>query len=46
MLGKIMIDKDIDWIDPNKEDLVGQVTIKIKQNYGSGKYKIVLVDSG
>lgn len=46
MLAKIIFDKDVDWIDPNKEDLVGQVSIKQKTIYGSGKYKIVLVDCG
>lgn len=46
VLGKIIVDKDIEWIDPNKEDLVGQVSIKQKTIYGSGKHKIVLVDCG
>lgn len=46
MLGKIVFDRVIDWIDPNKEDLVGQVSIKEKTEYGNGKYRIVLVDCG
>lgn len=46
MLAKIVIEGDIDWVDPNKQDLVGQVSIKQKKIYGNGKYKIVLVDCG
>jgi len=46
MLGKIVFDGGIDWIDPNKEDLVGQVSVKEKTEYGNGKYRIVLVDCG
>jgi len=46
MLGKIIVNNDVEWIDPNKDDLVGQVSIKQKTNYGNGKYKIVLVDCG
>lgn len=46
MLGKIIIDKDVEWIDPNKQNLVGQVSIKQKITYGKGKHKVVLVDCG
>lgn len=46
MLGKIVIDNDVEWIDPNKQNLVEQVSIKQKTIYGSGKYKIALVDCG
>lgn len=46
MLGKIVVNNDVEWIDPNKDDLVGQVSIKQKTTYGNGKYKIVLVDCG
>jgi carbamoyl-phosphate synthase small subunit len=28
MLGKVIIDKDVDYYDPNEEDVVGQVCIK------------------
>lgn len=47
MLGKIIID-DIDckFYDPNQENLVAQVSIAEKQIYGSGKYKILLIDCG
>lgn len=47
MLGKIVIDEeDVDWYDPSKENLVEQVSIKEKEVYGNGKYKILLVDCG
>ena len=47
MLGKIIIDdNDIDFYDPNIENLVDTVSIKEKQIYGNGKYKILLIDCG
>ncbi len=47
MLGKIMTgDKDIDWYDPNKENLVARVSSKERKVYGNGKYRILLVDCG
>ena len=47
MLGKIIYqDQDIELYDPNKENLVSQVSIKEKQVYGNGRYKIVLIDCG
>ena len=47
MLGKIIIDdNDIELYDPNKENLVDLVSIKEKQIYGNGKYKILLIDCG
>jgi carbamoyl-phosphate synthase small subunit len=47
MLGKIIFDnKDIDWYDPNKDNLVDKVSVKEKIVYGSGKYRIVLIDCG
>ena len=47
MLGKIIYDEqDIPLYDPNKENLVAQVSIKEKKIYGNGKYKIILVDCG
>ncbi len=47
MLGKIIIDeKDIPFYDPNKENLVRQVSIKHKEIYGTGRYKILLLDCG
>ena len=47
MLGKIIYDdQDIPLYDPNKDNLVAEVSIKEKKIYGSGKYKIMLVDCG
>ncbi|NJM16342.1 MAG: glutamine-hydrolyzing carbamoyl-phosphate synthase small subunit [Bacteroidales bacterium] len=47
MLGKIVPNnQQVAWYDPNKDNLVAQVSIKEKQTYGNGKYKIVLVDCG
>ncbi|MDR0982882.1 MAG: glutamine-hydrolyzing carbamoyl-phosphate synthase small subunit [Culturomica sp.] len=47
MLGKIVFSgEDIDFYDPNKENLVAQVSTKETKEYGTGKYKVVLVDCG
>jgi carbamoyl-phosphate synthase small subunit len=47
MLGKIIFnDEKIDFYDPNKENVVSQVSIKEKEVYGEGKYKILLIDCG
>ena len=47
MLGKIVCDnRDIELYDPNKENLVAQVSAKERKVYGNGKYKIVLIDCG
>jgi carbamoyl-phosphate synthase small subunit len=47
MLGKIVLeDMDIDWYDPNVDNLVDKVSIKEKIVYGNGKHKIMLVDCG
>jgi len=47
MLGKIVLDdNNIDFYDPNKENLVDKVSIKEKQVYGNGKYRILLIDCG
>ncbi|MCK5075984.1 MAG: carbamoyl-phosphate synthase (glutamine-hydrolyzing) small subunit, partial [Calditrichia bacterium] len=47
LLGKIIVDNaDIDFYDPNADNLVEQVSISQKQVYGEGKYKILLVDCG
>jgi carbamoyl-phosphate synthase small subunit len=47
MLGKIEMDDEvIDFVDPNKENLVAKVSIDEKKTYGSGKHKVVLVDTG
>lgn len=47
MLGKLIFDNQVvDFYDPNKENLVKQVSVKEKRTYGKGKYKIVLIDCG
>jgi carbamoyl-phosphate synthase small subunit len=47
MLGKIVVDEqEVDWYDPNVENLVDLVSIKEKTIYGTGKHKIMLVDCG
>ncbi|HPE57623.1 MAG TPA: glutamine-hydrolyzing carbamoyl-phosphate synthase small subunit [Bacteroidales bacterium] len=47
MLGKIVFDdQDVDWYDPNQDNLVGMVSPKEKQVYGEGKHKILLLDCG
>jgi len=47
MLGKIIYDdQDVDFYDPNQENVVAQVSVKEKQVYGKGKNKIMLIDTG
>ncbi len=47
MLGKIVYEnEDIDFVDPNIENLVEKVSVKEKEVFGYGKKKIVLVDLG
>jgi carbamoyl-phosphate synthase small subunit len=47
MLGKIICnEKDVPLYDPNLDNLVDKVSIRKKEIYGSGKYKILLVDCG
>lgn len=48
MLGKIVIDENssVDFQDPNKANLVGEVSVKEVAEYKAGKQKIVLVDCG
>ena len=47
MPGKIISNgEDIDFYDPNTDNLVAQVSCKKREVYGNGKYKIVLVDCG
>jgi carbamoyl-phosphate synthase small subunit len=47
MLGKIVFNgEDIDFYDPNKDNLVDKVSINERKVYGDGKYKVVLVDCG
>ncbi len=47
ILGKIIVDdQDVEFHDPNKDNLVAQVSVKDVQTYGNGKHKIVMVDTG
>lgn len=46
MLGKIVIDKEIDLYDPNKDNLVAQVSTKKVQEFGKGEKTVVLIDCG
>ena len=48
MLGKIIIDKKetVEFLDPNKTDLVSEVSVKEPVEYAKGKTKIILVDCG
>jgi carbamoyl-phosphate synthase small subunit len=47
MLGKIEPEgTTIDFYDPNKDNLVAKVSTREIKKYGSGKYKIMLVDCG
>ena len=47
MLGKLIFNSnDVDIYDPNEENLVEKVSIAKKEIYGSGKYRILLVDCG
>ena len=47
MLGKIVSrDQAVDFYDPNTVNLVEQVSIKEKKVFGSGRYRILLVDCG
>jgi carbamoyl-phosphate synthase small subunit len=47
MLGKIEFeDEEIDFLDPNLENLVAKASVAEKQVYGNGGHKVVLVDCG
>ncbi len=47
MLGKLEFDgQPVEFVDPNKENLVAKVSPKEVQTYGNGKYKVVMVDTG
>ena len=48
MLGKIVVDEQskIDFQDPNKTNLVGEVSVKDVVEYKAGSQKIILVDCG
>jgi carbamoyl-phosphate synthase small subunit len=47
MLGKIIYaDKDVPLYDPGKDNLVAQVSTRERKVFGTGKYKILLIDCG
>jgi carbamoyl-phosphate synthase small subunit len=47
MLGKVVFNcEKIDYYDPNKDNLVAQVSTKERKIFGNGKYKILLIDCG
>ncbi|QIA09647.1 glutamine-hydrolyzing carbamoyl-phosphate synthase small subunit [Draconibacterium halophilum] len=46
MLGKIEFEDEIDFYDPNKENLVAVASCKEREVYGDGEHKVVLVDCG
>jgi len=47
MLGKIIYNnEDVKLYDPNKENLVAQVSINHKETYGNGKHRVILIDCG
>jgi carbamoyl-phosphate synthase small subunit len=47
MLGKIVLNgNDPGFYDPNKVNLVQQVSIREKKVFGNGKYRILLIDCG
>ena len=46
MLGKIEFDEEIDFYDPNKENLVARASCNEREEYGDGKHRVVLVDCG
>ena len=46
MLGKILFDRDMDFSDPNKEQLITRVSVKEVQRVGTGDTTIVLIDCG
>ena len=45
-LVKMILDKDVDFYDPNKVNLVAEVANKEVIKEGSGKKKVVLIDCG
>lgn len=46
MLGKVVIDRDVEFYDPNKENLVALVSTKDVIEQGSGDKVIILIDCG
>jgi carbamoyl-phosphate synthase small subunit len=47
MLGKVILDEDVPFYDPNKENLIKKVSVKEPVTYNrSGKRRIVVIDCG
>ena len=46
LLGKIIIEEDVELYDPSLENLVSKVSIPEEKVYGSGTYHIALLDYG
>lgn len=46
MLGKIIIDQALDYLDPNIKNLVAEVSTKEKKVYQKGLLKVLLIDCG
>jgi carbamoyl-phosphate synthase small subunit len=46
MPGRIVISGEVPFIDPNKTNLVAEVSTREVKTYGNGKYRILLVDCG
>ena len=46
MLGKVIVDKNISIADPNKRNLVDEVSIKQKIVYKRGSTRVLLIDCG
>lgn len=46
MLGKIEFEEEIDFYDPNKENLVARASCAGREEYGDGKHRVVLIDCG
>jgi carbamoyl-phosphate synthase small subunit len=46
MLGKIIYNEDVEFDDPNKRNLVEEVSIDKPVIYGDGKIKVVILDCG
>lgn len=45
-LGKIVFSGDVEWYDPNQDNLVAQVSPHKPQTYGKGNKHVVLIDCG
>lgn len=46
MLGKMVLNRTVDWYDPDKANLVSEVSIKKPLTVGEGHSKIALIDCG